>query len=163
MAEAKISNQRNRSSQNNEVIYVQDSIIEEMFINYRTGNITISYGNMGDSNTFHINLVTLIINQDTIIKDRFGRDLALRDLKEGMIVNAEFSSAMTKSIPPQARAYRIIVVDKNRSTYVRLDKVLSVDLINNILDTGNADDMSGRMIDLRLRRQLSFWIELATK
>jgi hypothetical protein len=39
--------------------------------------------------------------------------MRLSELREGMVVDTEFSSAMTFSIPPQARAYRITVVRRN--------------------------------------------------
>jgi len=145
MEDFKICNQGNRTSRNNDIISVQDALIEEIFADNRTGYVTISYGVRGDFNMIHMNLVVLIVSRDTIIRDQSGRNLSFRDLREGMVVDAEFSSAMTSSIPPQSRAFRITVNNINRSSNVRVDKVLRVDTNNNFLFTGNANDISTQM------------------
>ena len=110
MGDYSISSQSNRCPCNDDIIRTRDSIIEEIRIDRNIGFVTISYGVMGDFNIIHMELVTLIVSNDTIIRDRSGRNLRLTDLREGMVIDTEFSSAMTFSIPPQARAYRIIVV-----------------------------------------------------
>lgn len=110
MEDFSISSQSNRCQCNDGIIRTRDSIIEEININRSTGFVTISYGVMGEFNITHMELVTLVVDNNTIIRDRNGRNLRLSDLREGMLVDTEFSSAMTFSIPPQARAYRIIVI-----------------------------------------------------
>lgn len=129
----------------NNVISVQDAIIEEVVIDNRTGFVTISYGVMGERCMVHIELVTLIVGQDTVIRNQFGQNMSLRDLREGMVIDAEFSSAMTRSIPPQSRAYRITVINQKNSTSITEDRVLSVDTNNGFLYTGNANDMLSQM------------------
>jgi hypothetical protein len=128
----------------NEVIFVQDALIEEIIIDNRTGFVTISYGVMGDRCMVYMQLVTLVVDRDTVIRNQFGQDLSLRDLREGMIVDAEFSSAMTRSIPPQSRAFRITVI-QNDSINITEDRVLSVDINNGFFYTGNAEDMLSQM------------------
>jgi hypothetical protein len=93
----------------------------------------------------HMELVTLVIGSDTVIRDRSGRNLRMSDLREGMVVDAEFSSAMTFSIPPQARAYRITVVNRNTAFNITEGRVLTVDLNNGFLYTGNANNLSSQM------------------
>lgn len=134
-----------RMPQNEDVIRVQDSIIEEIFMNNRIGYVTISYGVMGDFSMIHMQLVTLIVSQDTMIRDEFGQRMSIRDLRVNMVVDAEFSSAMTRSYPPQARAYRIIVKSNEASYIVREDRVLDVDTRNNFLLTGPANDPLNQM------------------
>lgn len=129
----------------NDVIFVQDAIIEEIVIDNRTGFVTISYGVMGDRCMVIMQLVTLVVGRDTVIRNQFGQNLSLRDLREGMIVDAEFSSAMTKSIPPQSRAFRITVIRQNDSISITEDRILSVDTNNGFFYTGNADDMLSQM------------------
>lgn len=129
----------------NDVIFAEDAIIEEVFIDNRTGYVTISYGVMGEFCMVHMQLVTLIVSQDTIIRDQFGQTMSLRNLREGMIVDAEFSSAMTRSIPPQSRAFRITVINQNSSSNIKEDRVLSIDTINDFLYTGNANDIYSQM------------------
>ncbi len=145
MEDFTLSSQSNGCSSNGEVICAQDSIIEEIFKDRNTGFVTISYGIIGQFNVVHMELVTLVVSRDTIIEDRFGRSLLLSDLREGMVVDAEFSSAMTFSIPPQARAYRITVVNRNQAFDVMVGRVLTVDLRNGFLYTGNPGDLSSQM------------------
>lgn len=146
MEDVSVSSQSNRCSCNdNDVISTRDSIIEEIQIDRNTGYVTISYGIMGDFNMIHMELVTLIVSRNTIIQDRSGRNLGLSDLREGMVVDTEFSSAMTFSIPPQSRAYRITVVNRNVASNSTVGRVLSVDLRNGFLYTGNAYDISSQM------------------
>jgi hypothetical protein len=135
------SNQSNRRPMNDKVIRTRDSVIEEIRIDRNTGYVTISYGVMGDHNILHMELVTLVVNRDTVIQDRSGRTLRLSELQEGMVVDAEFSSAMTFSIPPQARAYRIIVVNRNPVSNTTVGRVLMIDLRNGFLYTGNVNDI----------------------
>lgn len=129
----------------NDVIFVQDAIIEEVVIDNRTGFVTISYGVMGDRCMVYMQLVTLVVGRDTVIRNQFGQNLSLRDLREGMIVDAEFSSAMTRSIPPQSRAYRITVIRQNDGVSITEDRVLSVDTNNGFFYTGDANDMLSQM------------------
>ncbi len=145
MEDFSISGQSNRDRKDDEVIRTRDSVIEEIRSDKNTGFVTISYGVMGDFNIIHMELVTLIVTRDTIIQDRSGRNLRFRDLREGMVVNAEFSSAMTRSIPPQARAFRIVVVKRNEVFNTTIGRVLKVELRNGFLYTGKANDSSSQM------------------
>lgn len=116
MEDFSVSGQSNQCPCNDGIIRTRDSVIEEIRTDRNTGFVTISYGVMGDFNMTHMMLVTLIVSRDTIIQDRAGRNMLLSDLREGMIVDAEFSSAMTFSIPPQSRAYRIRAVNRNATS-----------------------------------------------
>lgn len=139
-------NQCNRTpSRNNDVIRVNDAIIEEVSMNNRTGYVTIAYGVMGDFRITHINLVVLIVTEDTRIRDKFGRNLSFRNLRKGMIVDAEFSTVMTRSNPPQSNAFRITVVGENEPFNVTVGNVLSVDTTNNFLFTGRVNNINSVM------------------
>lgn len=139
-----INYQRFRSSRN--VINVEDAIVEEISADFRTqtGYVTISYGVMGNFNIIHMELVSLIVSRDTIIRDQFGQNMTLRDLREGMRVDAEFSSSMTRSIPPQARAFRITVINQI-DTAVTEGRVIDVDTRNGFLLTGRPNDIYSQM------------------
>lgn len=140
-----VSSQSSQGPGNYDVISTRDSIIEEIRINRNTGYVTISYGVIGDYNVIHMELVTLVVTSNTIIRDRSGRNMSLMKLREGMVVDTEFSSAMTMSIPPQARAYTITVVKPTKNTSITVDRVLSVDLQKGFLYTGNAGDIMSQM------------------
>lgn len=137
-------NHCNRTSPN-KVIRVQDALIEEITFDNRTGRVTISYGVLGDFNMINMMVVTLLVSRDTIIRDQFGQDLFLSDLRVGMIINAEFSSAMTRSIPPQSSAFRITVINGNGTTNVRVGRVISVDINNRFFTTGNRNNLASQM------------------
>lgn len=122
---------------NRNVIRAEAAIIEEVRINGNMGYVTISYGIPDRFNTINMELVTLVVNQNTIIQDNRRRNLRLRDLRKGMVVDAVFSAAMTFSIPPQARAYRITVIEENRSRETTTGMVMQVDLRNRFLYTGS--------------------------
>lgn len=136
-----VTEQRRRDRDN--VITAENAFIESVNTDNRTGYVTISYGIMGDFCMMHVQVVTLVVGNDTILLDQFGQRISLRDLREGMTVYAEFSSAMTRSIPPQARAFRIIVIDSNFS--VTEDRVAYVDSVNNFLYTGNPNNINTQM------------------
>lgn len=81
-------------------------------------------------------VVVMIVDEHTLIHCSDGKRITSRDLKEGMTVDAWISKAMTKSIPPQARAYRIIVKSNPCGTAVTDGRVAGVDLHNGFLYTG---------------------------
>lgn len=124
---------------NQGTIIVENAIIEEIFMDSDTGYVTISYGKLGDFDNIYKNVVTLIVSRQTVIRDQFGKDLSLWDLSEGMVIGAIISSVMTRSIPPQSRAFHITVVN-NMDYSVTVDQVLWVDLINRFLYTGKASN-----------------------
>jgi hypothetical protein len=138
-------NQCNSPNESGGRIQVQGAIIEDIFINNRTGNVTISYGVMGNFNMIHKELVVLIVNQDTNIRSRNGQSMTIRDLRIGMIIDATFSSAMTRSMPPQAVAYQIIVVGAIREFETKIGRVMSIDLNNQFFVTGREEDLSSQM------------------
>lgn len=136
--------QRFRNPRN--VINAENAIIEEISTDFRagTGYVTISYGVMGDFCTIHMEVVTLVVSRDTIIRDQFGQSMTLRDLREGMTVDAEFSASMTRSIPPQSRAFRITVLNQ-METNITEGRVMEVDTTNRFLITGMPNDIYSQM------------------
>ena len=117
------------------VITAENAFIEDINIDNRTAYVTISYGVLGDFNTINMEIVTLIVGRDTVIMDQLGQSMSIRDLREGMRVDAVFSAAMTRSIPPQSRAYRITVISDMQSSFTE-GRVLEVDPANRFLYTG---------------------------
>ena len=117
------------------VITAENAFIEDINIDNRTAYVTISYGVLGDFNTINMEIVTLIVGRDTVIMDQLEQSMTIRDLREGMRVDAVFSAAMTRSIPPQSRAYRITVISDMQSSFNE-GRVLEVDPANRFLYTG---------------------------
>ncbi len=127
------------------VVTAENALIENINTDNLTGYVTISYETMGDNYSKNKNVVTLIVGVDTIIMDQFGQPLSFMNLREGMTVDAVFSAAMTRSIPPQARAFKITVIDENRQTNITEGRVMAVDTDNSFLYTGNPNDIFSQM------------------
>lgn len=145
MEDFPISSQSNRHPSSGDTISTRNAIIEEIQIDRNTGYVTISYGVMGDFNMVHMELVTLIVSSNTIIQNSSGRNMRLSDLRVGMVVDAVFSSAMTFSEPPQSRAFRIIVVNRNTASNITTGRVLSIDYRNGFLYLGYSNGRSNLM------------------
>jgi hypothetical protein len=127
------------------VIFVENALIEGINRDNRTTYVTISYEVMDNNCITNMNVVTLVVSRNTIIRDQFGQPMSVADLREGIVIDAEFSSAMTRSIPPQSNAYRITVISQNNSFSVTEDTVIGVDPSNNFLFTGNPYDIYDQM------------------
>lgn len=106
---------------------------------------TISYKVMDDYCRMQKETITLIVGRDTVIGNQFGQPLNFWELREGMIVDAEFSAAMTRSIPPQSRAFRITVIDENTGSNSTYGTVMDADANYGIMYTGNPNDIYSQM------------------
>ncbi len=138
---------QNRISQNGDVLRIENAVIEEAFTDtHNTGFILISYGVEGQNNMTNKSMIRLNVGNNTMITNQFGEALCLCDLKEGMLVDADFSAAMTRSIPPQSNAFKILAYTEVPSTVIVTDRVVNVDQENGFLLTGNPYDIYDQMI-----------------
>lgn len=129
------------------VIHVDGAVIKEAAVNTpRTGYILITFEESDENSVIYMQEIRLNLGDSTIIMDENGRPVNLSDLEAGMRIDADFSSAMTRSIPPQASAYRIIVLQEEATVNITTDRVVSVDTNNGFLLTGNPNDMYDQMI-----------------
>ncbi len=126
-------------SQTDNLLRVDNALIEEVDINNPySGYVLISYETGDQNNMPYQNLLRLIVGEDTIILNQYGEPLSLGELKAGMRINAEFSAAMTRSIPPQSRAFRIIALTEEQSSVaITTDRVVDTDVENGFITTGN--------------------------
>ena len=88
----------------------------------------------------YIDLLRLNIGWDTILINQFGDPISLCVVRKGMWVNAEFSAAMTRSIPPQSRAYRVVAMVQKPLFRTTTDRIASVDIENSFINTGDPED-----------------------
>lgn len=129
------------------IIHVENAFIEEVSADTDgTGYILISFEENDENNMSYTQDIRLNVGNDTVIIDENGMLLELYDLTEGMQIAADFSSAMTRSIPPQSSAYRIIVLEEEAPVNITTDRVVSVDMNNNFLTTGNPYDFNDQMV-----------------
>lgn len=127
------------------VLTILDATIERIFTSGNTGYVLISYITVDPNFAVHKSFITLVVGPGTIILGPFGEKAPFSALRPGLMIYADFSAAMTYSIPPQARAFRIIISYKNLVFNGRMDRVLEVDVKNRILYTGRADDILSQM------------------
>ena len=117
---------------NRNVIRVFSAIIQNISRDRNTTLVTISYndciGCPRQSDT-----VRLVVNQDTTIQDERGRNIRANELQRGMIVDASFSSVMTRSIPPQTQAYFIRVTRRADRTETATGRIIEVNNRNNYI------------------------------
>lgn len=129
------------------VLHVDNAIIEEVAANTeRTGFLLISFRASEEQGVIYTEEIRLNIGNDTIIIDEDGTPLSMFDLSEGMQISADFSSAMTRSIPPQSFAFRIVVLQEELSVSITTDRVVDVDISNGFLITGNPYSIYDQMI-----------------
>lgn len=139
-----VTDQRMRNWGRN-VITAENAFIENINWDSRTAYVTISYGVMDRNRTLNMQVVTLIVGRDTIIRDSSGRLMSFRNLREGMFVDAVFSSAMTRSIPPQSRAFSITVLEERMQSDFTEGRVMDVDTEFGFFMTGNPFDINSQM------------------
>ena len=70
--------------------------------------------------------IILIVNNQTLIRNTYGRIFTRRHLELGMVIDADVSSAMTASIPPQARAIRITILPPAEPYSITLGNILQM-------------------------------------
>lgn len=140
---AGLSSQRNNTIDRSNTIAVDDAVIQSVRRRQGIGYVTIQYPVSGNNMMTYMYVVTLITGRNTRMRDQFGNSIGLRDLKEGMVVSARFSPMMTRSQPPQSRAYSITVVQENESSIIEEGRVLEVESRRgfNYLLTGDEDNI----------------------
>lgn len=108
--------------------------IEDIYTENNTTFITISYRSC---RTCDFQTVMLVANRNTILFNENQNPVPLNTLKKGMTINALFSSAMTRSIPPQATAYLIQIVERPTSDVTTVGRIIDIDRQNNSFTTTN--------------------------
>ena len=117
---------------NRNVIRVFSASIDAISRDRNTTLVTISYRDcIGCAQPR--GSVRLVVNQETDIYDERGRSMRAGELERGMIVDASFSSAMTRSIPPQAQAFSIRVTRRANRTETTTGRIIEVNTRNNYI------------------------------
>lgn len=119
---------------------IRDAKIEELNWSNRTGFVTVSYGVPVDNNLIVIELLVLTVGPNTIIQDQRGQSLTFRDLRIGMMLDADFSQRMTASIPPQAQAFRLIIRNQRPNFDVSQGRIIEINNRNNFIDIINPNN-----------------------
>ncbi len=114
--------------------FVSNAIIEHISFDRNAGLVTISYNNCPNCRNQNHQIV-LIVNNNTVILNEVGVQISFRELTIGMMINAVFSSAMTRSIPPQAQAFQIQVISRIPSYETTTGRIIQIDSQNQAVTT----------------------------
>ena len=121
------------------IINISNGTIQEILSERGTTFVTVTYlsglGNRGNRQT-----VRLVVRPRTIILNENGNPVPTSALRVGMTINATISSAMTRSIPPQAAAYMIRIIRRPESGSVTVGCVVDVDRMNQSFTTMDCRD-----------------------
>ena len=107
------------------VINISNGLIEDISSERNNTFVTVSY--MTGSGRRDEQTVRLVVGPRTVILDSDGLVLPASALRRGMRINANISSAMTRSIPPQATAYLIRIVRQLPLDTITEGRILDVD------------------------------------
>ncbi|WP_228354227.1 hypothetical protein [Variimorphobacter saccharofermentans] len=141
------SNPLGRIFLSDNIIHADNVLIEKVVVeSARTGYILTTLELSDENSVIYMQETRLNVGEYTIIIDESGRRLNLYDLQEGMRIDAYFSSAMTRSIPPQSSAFSIIVLQEEATVDITTDRVVNVDTNYGFIITGNPYDIYDQMI-----------------
>ncbi len=115
--------------------YLNNGIIEDIFTDRNSTIINVNYYTNNTNNNRNIRpmpeTIRLIIGGNTAIIDEFGNFITPADLNNGAIINALFSNTMTRSMPPQATAYFIQVINQPIEESTTIGRIIAVNFGEN--------------------------------
>lgn len=115
-------------------VSAQNAVIIDTAIERGILFVTIVYHtDLGNRRRSQSQTIKLIVNRQTRVQDERGRMINPSELREGMFVNAVFSGAWTRSIPPQAQAFIIRIVGREQNARTTIGRVIEVNNQNNYL------------------------------
>lgn len=125
---------------------INNAFVEEVsFQSRNTGYIVVSYSVPGPNGMTSIELLRLNVNNNTIILNTNGLPMCFCNMRQGMWTDVTFSSLMTRSIPPQANAFMIVVRQPAPpQTNTTTGRIVRVDANNNLLYTGVPNDINSQ-------------------
>lgn len=105
---------------------ITNGIIEEIEQGRNGSFVLVSYSDCSDCGS-GTQVIRLNVSDSTAIMDEEGGRIPLSELQPGMVVNAAFSNATTRSIPPQSAAYVIQIVRRAHRDSVTVGRIVDVD------------------------------------
>lgn len=125
--------------QKGNLMVLDNAYVEEaVFYNDFSGYILVSYYVTDANQNVSLQNLRLNIGRNTAVMNSAGQCLNLSSIKEGSLVDAVFSPAMTRSIPPQSSAYLIMVSDnQGQSESVTTARITYTDAANYLIYTGD--------------------------
>lgn len=124
---------------------IDNALVEEVVcFNSSNGYLLISYAMPAPNQSVSIETLRLNIDRNTVTLNSFGQRMSPCRIRKGTWITAVFSSAMTRSLPPQSYAFLIVTQRDPQSpaSSVTTGRIASVDPKNRFLYTGNPDDIN---------------------
>ncbi|MGN0251337.1 MAG: hypothetical protein ACI4EH_08285 [Oliverpabstia sp.] len=134
-----------RSFSNNAISTLSNGLIESVERDRNTTFITVSYSNCFPCERNNAS-IRLVIGKDTLILDESGRRIPASQLTQGMLINAAFSSAMTRSIPPQSNAFVIQITDRPPVNQTVVGRIVNIDRRNRSFTTISDGNLSSTIL-----------------
>lgn len=123
------------------VINISNGIIIDISRERGSTLVTVTYSD-GPRNRRNEQTVRLVVNSRTIILNANGMPVPAARLSVGMTINATISSAMTRSIPPQATAYFIRIVRRQPQDNITTGRILNINRENRSFTTASDQNSS---------------------
>lgn len=126
---------------------IDNAIVEEVTCFGSRRSILISHRPRRAGRPGSEERILLNINQNTVARNALGQSINPCSIRRGTRIDAVISAAMTRSIPPQANAFIIMVQRPSResSPTVTTDRIASIDVRNRILTTGNPNQINSQI------------------
>lgn len=116
-------------SPGNSIVNITNGVISNITFESNTAFVTISYIDRRNRRDTE-DTIRLVAGPQTVILDENGNPIKARTLRTGMTVNASFSSAMTKSIPPQSVAYLIRIIKRPERDNITTGRIIDINKQN---------------------------------
>ena len=113
---------------------ITNGIIEEVETGRNSSFVLVSYNDCPNCDSPD-QMIRLNVGNNTVILDENNNRILLRDLQKGMVVNAAFSNATTRSMPPQSAAYVIQVTGRPLEDQVTVGRIVDIDRQNRSFTT----------------------------
>lgn len=111
------------------IMHLRDGMIENITSDNRHTLLTVSYTDCVECQRRE-QTIRLAVDRNTQILDENGNRIPSSELRVGMTINAVFSSAMTRSIPPQSAALLIQITGSPVSSNVTIGRIVNIDKRN---------------------------------
>lgn len=110
--------------------------------NNANASILVSYSASGQNNAPSRQRIRLNLTRNTVVLNSFGQNMGLCALRPGMRINAVYSGSTTRSIPPQANAFLIMVRrDSAPPSETTTGRIVMVDFDNGFLYATNPNNL----------------------
>ena len=125
-----------------DTFWIYDAVIEEITQQQNVFYVTVVYRDRPGRGRGRAQTVRLVVSRQTMVFDETRREIPARRLEEGMVIDALISSAMTRSIPPQATAFQIFIINRPARRQVTTGRILQVNVREQFIVTIQGRDFS---------------------